>query len=1011
MLWGIVYNNQSNIFSLHSNLRGFRKLVESSILIYFAALMLLGALMQGSRAHAQSNICVENGGEYECSDPKIVSETRHLCFESGPFMPLMNAAVACGWTQGIDSDQIVAQKAECWYRSGCTAKIDNPEWSQNGQVYNSNFCWNILTEEKNGIAIRSFAVMKGVRTTTPPPSSGNPQPPACSATAAVPQDSIPVVAMRSRELGCDEGWTRYDVADGYECRRRLVIPPKYCESCPNDDIYGAELQDGALIGNPIVTATTEKRQHEVDYLDIGAHPLTLQRVHRSSWATKTDWPLLSEARGSSLGKNWIHNFHASIDISAPRANKNVRAYVTLENGDIHVFYRTKTSAQDNSSEWKTPESGARLKTLLNNSIVSGYIYTHSETDVQWEFDALGRLIRRTEPNGWAMTYIYGLDGKLQQVTNQFGRSLVFFYGHGGKLVRVRTPDQKDIFYDYALALDRVTYQDGTQRRYVYEDARFPLALTGVFDEDGVRYSTYRYDSSGRAFSTELADSVYKHSIEYEPWTGTTRNFHVTDALGTKRSYRTYYFSNSRAGIDYMSTPSAESNDAIFIRNFSNVGLVRETRYFGYWYQNWPTYYEWDALRRLPTRISEGAYSLNTEIAGYVWHPKFRVPVSINEVKRVTDYTYDSSGNPLSETVRDKSSGVVSTRGWTYSADGLINSYTQANGATTRYAYDSSGNLVKVIAPDGSQTIFTNDASGRITSKTSHSGVVTNYEYDLRGRLRRVQTDGQISEITYRPTGLIASIGLPGGHTISYRYDPAHRLIGWSDNRGTVGTYVLDTMGNRLQEQIVGAQGVIAWNLSRSINALNRVASETLGGTQLRSFEYDINADLVRVTNGLNETHRVNRDEKRRPYIVYRPDGFGTVSRYDVVNNLLHATDYKGVTTTYQRDAQGNPTQETSPDSGSQTTQYDPLGLPRQVTDALGRSTTYERDLLGRPTHITHADGASTTLQYDQGAVGYLSSITDPSGTTSYERDSLGRTTRKTQTLSNGNTRSIAYQYD
>ena len=41
----------------------------------------------------------------------------------------------------------------------------------------------------------------------------------------------------------------------------------------------------------------------------------------------------------------------------------------------------------------------------------------------------------------------------------------------------------------------------------------------------------------------------------------------------------------------------------------------------------------------------------------------------------------------------------------------------------------------------------------------------------------------------------------------------------------------------------------------------------------------------------------------------------------------------------------------------------------------------------------------------------MSSITDPSGTTNYERDSLGRTTRKTQTLSNGNTRSIAYQYD
>ena len=89
----------------------------------------------------------------------------------------------------------------------------------------------------------------------------------------------------------------------------------------------------------------------------------------------------------------------------------------------------------------------------------------------------------------------------------------------------------------------------------------------------------------------------------------------------------------------------------------------------------------------------------------------------------------------------------------------------------------------------------------------------------------------------------------------------------------------------------------------------------------------------------------------------------------------------------------------------------PLGLPRQVTDALGRTTTYERDLLGRPTRIAHPDGTTTTLRYDQGAVGYLGSITDPSGTTSYERDSLGRTTRKTQTLSNGNTRSIGYQYD
>lgn len=975
-------------------------------------------------AHAQSSACAENGGAYECSDPKIVSESRTLCFEAGAFMPLMNAAVACGWTEPTGSDEATSQKAACWYGGGCPANIEPPQWSGLGQNYSSNLCWNVESQEKNGISTRAFAVMKGIRTFTPTAQPGEPPPPACSATATVPQQSIPVVALRTRELGCDEGWSRYDVADGYECRRGLSIPPKLCESCPTDETPASPSQDGATVGNPIITATAEKFQRETDYVDQGAHPLTLQRVHRSSWVTKSDWPLLSEAHGSPLGKSWVHSFHAMIKLSEPRANKSARAYVVLENGDVHVFYRTKTSAQDNGTEWKTTESGAQLTTRLNglSQEVVGYLYTHKETDVQWEFNTQGRLIKRVEPNGWIMSYAYLPDGKLQKVTNQFGRTLSFFYSEAGRLQRVRTPDNTDIQYEYNTALSKVTYPDGSQRGYVYEDSRFSLALTGVLDEVGARYSTYRYDDFGRAVSTELAGEAYKHTISYEGRSSATRNFHVTDPLGTRRSYRTHYYPNSRAGIDYMSTPSGEMDDAIFIREFSTVGLVSTTKYFDYGHRNWPTFYEWNADRRLPVRISEGAYSLNVEMAGYVWHSNFRVPVSLNEVKRSTVYSYDANGNRTSESVTDKTSGVVTTRSWTYLPTGLLATSTEANGAVTQYEYDAVGNLSKVIAPNGQQTLFTHDASGRVLTQTSPSGAFTQFTYDTRGRLRSTVTNGLTQLFTYHPTGLIASISSPDGYVLSYTYDPAHRLTGWSDNRGSKGTYSLDAMGNRLNEQVLDAAGQTVWTLSRSINALNRVAGENLGGTQPRTFEYDTNVDLVKVTNALNEANSLKRDEKRRPYIAYQPTGAGAVTTYDVVNNLLRATDFNGIPTTFARDARGNATQEASSDSGTQKATYDTLGLPKQVTDALGRATAITRDALGRPTLLQYADNTSTTLRYDLpgvtynapgaplASIGYLSEVQDPGVTTTFQRDILGRITRKTQTFAGGNTRSLAYSY-
>lgn len=116
-------------------------------------------------------------------------------------------------------------------------------------------------------------------------------------------------------------------------------------------------------------------------------------------------------------------------------------------------------------------------------------------------------------------------GLLIAVRNHFGREIRFTYDAQSRIVEVLPPgavsgtgagsQSSPIRYAYAEAaslgagvpaqsqLTSVTWQDGTVRRYHYEDARFAQALSGISDEAGVRYASYTYDAQGRVLRNEL----------------------------------------------------------------------------------------------------------------------------------------------------------------------------------------------------------------------------------------------------------------------------------------------------------------------------------------------------------------------------------------------------------------------------------------------------------------------------------------------------------------------------
>ena len=746
---------------------------------------------------------------------------------------------------------------------------------------------------------------------------------------------------------------------------------------------------GLATPNPVLPASAEKFRSEVDWFDSGPGALSFTRTYRSNWASD------SSRVGNPLGQVWSHNFAIKL-VATPSA---APLGVAINTGEGYV--RTFGKAPG-ATTWTAGNSTDTLVQLPSGT----WSYRRANDDTTLSFDGSGKLQVAVDRNGWATAYNYDGAGQLASVTNSFGRTLAFGYNGVGQLTTVATPDGRFIAYAYDVTgrLVSVLYPDGKGRNFVYENASFPMGLTGIFDESGVRWGTFAYDSQGRAISTQLAGAVDNYQVSYPSSSSAT----VIDPLGTSRNY-SYGTTLGKLAVTGGSLPSGEGKSDASSRVQDANGLITsETDFNGV-----ITTTTWDVARRLPTSVVYASGTPDAKITTTQWHPVFSLPALVTEPGRTTAYAYDAFGNTLSKTVTDTAMNKAQVWQWTYNAQQLAATATEPNGAVTSYTYDVRGNVLTSTNALGHVTSYGYDNANRVVSSTAPNGLVTTYTYDARDRLLTQTVGGQTTVLTYKPYGTVETVSLPTGLVLTYTYDPAHRLTGWSNNRGESGTYTLDGMGNRTAEQIKDSAGNVAWSVARAINNINRLSSKTEGPNQTSTFGYDANGELTRSTNGLNQSTQYGLDGLRRVKAVTDAANATATLKYNALDAVTEAKDFKGVVTAYGRDAQGNATTEASADTGTANTQYDNLGLPSQITDALGQATTITRDALGRPTSLVFADGKTTTLRYDLTAnsKGYLSEIVDRSGTTEYTRDAFGRVTLKKQTLINGSVQQVSYGYN
>lgn len=388
---------------------------------------------------------------------------------------------------------------------------------------------------------------------------------------------------------------------------------------------------------------------------------------------------------------------------------------------------TKVTLPDNTvSEFAYNPLGSLISTkdqALNTSNYGYDIYQNlkSQSDALAKisvnnFDPLNRQIQSTTPMGMSYKYEYDKNGNITKRFDANNAATSYQYDAFNRLIKITYPDTKTVTFTYDNRGNRTQMIDpvGTST-YVYDNFNRLTQATNAYG----KVLKYTYDNANNLKTIVYPDSGGTVTYTYD---NNNRLISVKDMSGKITTYT--YNKNGTLATRLLPNTIKTTYTYDSANRTSSITHAKSTTTLAKFI------YTRNSLGNITGIVESGSFISSTpKTTSFIYNPLGRITKATYPGNKIFEYTYDKMGNRLTQKV-DNSTTT------TYAFD---NDYKliQKNNLTS-YTYDNNGNQTKKPSGNfNANPIYGFDFENRLITHTTSVGNAYDYKYDgLGNRLRK-----------------------------------------------------------------------------------------------------------------------------------------------------------------------------------------------------------------------------------------------------------------------------------
>ncbi len=631
----------------------------------------------------------------------------------------------------------------------------------------------------------------------------------------------------------------------------------------------------------------------------------------------------------------------------------------------------------------------------NNNIV---VYTHDDLgrhtkttyydgEERYTYNKKNQKISVTDKKGNTTRYSYDNKGHLTKVIDAAGNKVCYTYRADGKLLSMKGTlgEVSKYSYDTEGHLFEIKNPLGEVERFYYDGGNLVKAKNAL----GVS-TIYEYDERGNVTSVTDPDGVvtlYKYDL-------LNRVIETVTGDGASTKYEYDAMDNVVSTTDALGGVRKYTYDEDGeVVSFVETDGTTKT-------------YERDCQGRISKVVNEAGNVFNIfynsmgkqekivlpngGVVKYEYDPLMRLTRLIDPEGRSLGYEYDANGNKVAEYLGD-----IKTKAYEYDELNHVTKETDALGNETKYEYDSNGNVITITDAAGNVFSKKYDLLGRVITEEDSIGSKVCYTYTKLNYPESVTDSlGRVRKFEYTRGGKVSAIYFCGQKEQTFEYDKAGRM----KKRILADGYTVEYTYDQL-DRVSKVNGSDGREISYFYDAVGRV-TKVIDGHYTTSYAYTPTGKISSVVDALGNETAYTYDVLDNLKSVQRAEG-----KLDENDKQFPIVGKDGHVTIYDYDLSGKLTAVTDALGQTEHYEYDEYGRLKSKVDRDDYLTEYSFNNAGNIANVCYADGRSVEFSYN--ALNQLNEIRDWLGKTSIENDIYGRPTKVTDYKN----RTVAYEYD